>query len=79
MVAGKGGGLLPPEEIKSRHFEKKNNCMVLKLTVYIRNVTSSLISPKPGEIPILKTFLAKISILAYISLKIGYFELGHDL
>ena len=38
----------------------------------------SLISQKPGEIPIFRTFLAKFSILAYISLKIGYFELGHD-
>ena len=38
----------------------------------------SLISQKPGEIPIFRTFLAKFSILAYISLKISYFELGHD-
>ena len=35
-------------------------------------------NPKPGEILIFRTFLAKFSILAYISLKIGYFELGHD-
>ena len=32
-----------------------------------------LISKKSGEIPIFKTFLAKVSILVYISLKIGYF------
>ena len=39
------------------------------------------ISQKPGEIPIFRTFLAKFSIFsifAYISLKIGYFELGDD-
>ena len=39
---------------------------------------SSPISQQPGEIPIFRTFLVKFSILAYISLKIGYFELGHD-
>ena len=38
----------------------------------------SLISKKPGEIRIFRTFSAKFLILAYISLKIGYFELGHD-
>ena len=32
---------------------------------------------KNGEIPISRTFLAKFPNLAYISLKIGYFELGH--
>ena len=32
------------------------------------------ISQKPGEVPILKTFLAKFPILAYVLLKIGYFE-----
>ena len=37
----------------------------------------SLISQKPGEIPIFRTFLAKFSISAY-SLKIGYFGFGHD-
>ena len=38
----------------------------------------SIINQKPGEIPIFRFFLTKFSILAYISLKIGYFELGHD-
>ena len=28
---------LPPEKIKSRHFEKFIDCMVLKLNVYIIN------------------------------------------
>ena len=32
----------------------------------------------PGEIPIFRTFLAKFSIFAFVSLKIGYFELGDD-
>ena len=36
------------------------------------------ISQKPGEILIFGTFLAKLSIFAYILLKIGYFELGDD-
>ena len=36
------------------------------------------ISQMPGEIPMLRTFLAKFSSFAYISLKIGYFELGDD-
>ena len=38
----------------------------------------SLISQKPGEILILRTFLVKFSIFAYMSLKISYFELGDD-
>ena len=38
----------------------------------------SFISQKPGEIPIFRTYLEKFSVLAYIPLKIGYFELGHD-
>ena len=38
----------------------------------------SLIIPKPIEILIFRTFIAKFSIWAYISLKIGYFELGHN-
>ena len=48
--------------------------MVLNLTVglYLRNVISSFVSKKPGEIPIFRTFLAKDAILAYISLLIGY-------
>ena len=34
--------------------------------------------PKLGEIPIFRSFLATFSIFAFISLKIGYFELGDD-
>ena len=52
--------------------------MVLKLPVYIRNAIFFSHKPKTGEIPKFRTFLAKFSILAYISLKIGNFELGHD-
>ena len=39
----------------------------------------SLTSQNPGEILISRTIYIypKFSILAYISLKIGYFELGH--
>ena len=33
------GGWLPPEKIKS-HYLKKNDCMVLKITVYSGNVIS---------------------------------------
>ena len=36
------------------------------------------ISPKPSEILMFRTFLAKILIFAYFPLKIGYFELGDD-
>ena len=39
---------------------------------------SFFISQKRGEILIFRTFLAKFSIFAFISLKIGYFELGND-
>ena len=49
------------------------------------NLQSMLESPFPffisqtlGEIQIFRTFWAKLSIFAYISLKIGYFELGDD-
>ena len=38
----------------------------------------SLINQKPSEISIFRLFSTKSSILAYISLKIGYFELSHD-
>ena len=51
--------------------------MVLKLTVYIRNVISFSYKPNSGEILIFRTCLAKL-ILAFIKLKIGYFELSHD-
>ena len=49
--------------------------MVLKLTVYISNVIFSLISQKTQtrwNFDILN-FYSEISILAYMSLKIGYF------
>ena len=53
--------------------------MVLKLTAYIRNVISFSYKPKiPVNSDDSELFLAKISTLAYISLKIGHFELGHD-
>ena len=39
-------GWLPPKKIKSRHFAKSINCMVLKLTVYITNVISFSYKPK---------------------------------
>ena len=52
--------------------------MAFKLTVYINMSFPTLIIQKLGDISIFRTFLAKCSILAYISLKIGYFELGHD-
>ena len=44
--------------------------MVLNLTVglYVRNFIFFLYKQKPGEIPIFRTFLAKNSISAYISL-----------
>ena len=51
--------------------------MVLKLGVDVRNVISFfyIISPKPGDILIFGTFLAKFSIFAqHALLKIGYFE-----
>ena len=38
----------------------------------------ALVSQKLCGISIFRIFLAKSSILAYISQKIGYFELGHD-
>ena len=52
--------------------------MVLKLTVYLEVAFPSFLSKTPEEIPISRTFLVKFSILANISLKIGYFELGYD-
>ena len=45
--------------------------MVLNLTVYVRNIISFFYKQKPKEIPIFRTFLAKNSILAYMSLKIA--------
>ena len=45
--------------------------MVLNVTVLLETSFLSFISKKPSEIPIFRTFLAKNSILAYISLKIA--------
>ena len=39
---------------------------------------SSYLAKNPGKIPIFRTFKGKFSMFAYISLKIGYFELGED-
>ena len=39
-------GWLQPEKIRSRHFETTIDCMVMKLTVYIRNVISFSYRPK---------------------------------
>ena len=50
--------------------------MQLKLTENVRIIFPLIYKPKPGEIPMFKTFVAKFSIFAYISLTIGYFELG---
>ena len=47
--------------------------MDLKLTEHVTNIIS-LLKQKPGEIPIFGTFLAKKSILAYISIKIDIFR-----
>ena len=54
------GGWFPPEKTESHHFEKFVDCMVLKLTVYIKMSFSSLISQKPSEIPIFRTFYSEI-------------------
>ena len=43
QIGSTGGGKpskMAGKKIKSRNFEKKNDCMVFKLTVYIRNVIS---------------------------------------
>ena len=62
-------------KVKSRHLKKNIDCMVLKLLFILEMSFLSLIIQKPGEIPIF-IFFAKFSILAYISPKIRYFELG---
>ena len=66
-------GWLPPENILSRHFERYLHDMD-----NVQNMLGTpfpfFISKKPGEIPIFVTFLAKKSILAYISLKIDIFR-----
>ena len=72
------GGGCHLRKLKVAILKKNVDCMVLKLTVYIRNVIFFSYKPKFGEILIFRTFLAKFSILAYISLKIGYVVLGHD-
>ena len=61
----------------------KNICMLCSwnLQSMLESPFPFFISQKPGEIPIFRTFLAKFSIFsifAYISLKIGYFELDDD-
>ena len=61
-------GWMKPDNIKNHYFEKHLLSLVLNLTVYVRNVIFLFYKQKPGEIPISKTFLAKNSILAYISL-----------
>ena len=45
--------------------------MKLKLTKYVTISIFLFINQTPGEIPIFRTFLAKL-------LKIGYFQIGHD-
>ena len=44
-----GRGLLPPDKIKSFHFDRFIDCMVLQLTAYIRRSFPSLISQKPSK------------------------------
>ena len=44
-----GRGLLPPDKIKSFHFDKFVDCMVLQLTVNIRRSFPSLLSQKPSK------------------------------
>ena len=65
---------MPPENILSRHFEKYLHDMDLKLTKHIRNTIALLYKQKLDKIPKFGTFLAKKSILAYISLKINIFR-----
>ena len=47
--------------------------MDLKLTEHVKSTISLLYIQKPGEVPIYGTFLAKKTILAFISLKIDIF------
>ena len=54
------------------HFDNFVHAMQLKITGNVRVTIFLLFMPKPGEIPIFRTILAKLSIFAYISLKIGY-------
>ena len=77
---GYGGGFhgMPPEKISSLHFEKCMHVMQLKLTEYVRITIALFYKPKPGEVIMIRTSLAKFSIFAYISVKIGYIELGDD-
>ena len=51
--------------------------MVVKLTMYVRNVIFSFYKPTPGEIPLFWTFMAIFSILTYVLLKISYFGVGY--
>ena len=57
--SSKVGMWLPPQNILGRHFEKYMHGMVLKLSGHVKNTISLLYKPKPGEIPIFGTFLAK--------------------
>ena len=58
--------------------KKITDCLVLKLTLYIRNVSSFSYKPKTLWNPDSYNLLSEIFNLIYIPLKIGYFELGHD-
>ena len=44
----------------------------------LKSIFLFIMSQKPGEIPIFRTFSAKFSIFACISPKIGYSDLGND-
>ena len=68
-----------PEKILSRYFENDLDAMELKLTEYIIITISLLYKPKTQVMSdLFRTFLTKFSIFAYISLKVGYFEVGND-
>ena len=63
-----GKGWLPPEKKLNRHFENFIAFMVLKLTVYVRNVIYFFYKPKTGEIPdrpILECFIERLAILRF--------------
>ena len=61
-------------KFKTANSKNVITCMVLKLTVYVKNVISFFYKLKRGEIPIFGKFLANFSILAYVLQKIRYFE-----
>ena len=62
---------MEPGNIKNHYFEQYLQSVVLNVTVYVQNIISFFYKQKTGEILIFRTFLAKNSILAYVSLKIG--------